>query len=92
MIGIKEGYLPSKPPFSLVIPTPTVVSSSPDTLNKRSSEYSISKAEIISAIGDKDVFYDLYTTISNRAIDMYVKAGRRKFALKIHGSLAVLDV
>ena len=63
----------------------------PITDNK-SSDYRISKREIISAIGDKETFYDLYTNISNRAIDMYVKAGRRKFALKIHGSLAVLDV
>jgi hypothetical protein len=30
--------------------------------------------------------------LTNRAIDMYVKAGRRKFALKLHGSLAALDV
>ena len=61
-------------------------------IDNKSSNCCISKREIISAIGDKEVFYDLYTTISNRAIDMYVKAGRRKFALKIHGSLAVLDV
>jgi len=42
-------------------------------------------------IGDKDAFYDLYCAISNRAIDMYVKAGRRKFALKLHGSIAAMD-
>lgn len=70
-------------------PAPAVVSDLPVSDNRYSG---ISKHEIISAIGDKDMFYDLYTTISNRAIDMYAKAGRRKFALKIHGSLAVLDV
>ncbi|KAF8559837.1 hypothetical protein OG21DRAFT_1453301 [Imleria badia] len=90
MLGIREGYLPSQPPFSLAIPAPAAASGSPIT--DKSSDYRISKREIISAIGDKETFYDLYTTISNRAIDMYVKAGRRKFALKIHGSLAVLDV
>jgi hypothetical protein len=30
--------------------------------------------------------------MTNRAIDAYVKAGRRKFALRLHGSLAALDV
>jgi hypothetical protein len=34
----------------------------------------------------------LYTKLTNRAIDAYVKAGRRKFAVKLHGSLAALDV
>ncbi|KAG1764769.1 hypothetical protein EV702DRAFT_1283222 [Suillus placidus] len=32
------------------------------------------------------------TSTSNRAIEMYVKAGRRKFALKLHGFLAALDI
>ena len=30
--------------------------------------------------------------ITNRAIDLYAKGGRRKFALKLHGTLAALDV
>ncbi|KAG6376390.1 trafficking protein particle complex subunit 10 [Boletus reticuloceps] len=91
ILGVREGYLPSSPPFSLAIPTPAVVSDLPITDNK-SSDCSISKREIISAIENKETFYDIYTTISNRAIDMCVKAGRRKFALKILGSLAVLDI
>lgn len=73
------------------MPAPAVVSDLP-VFDNKSLDFCISRHEIISAIGDKDVFYDLYTSISNRAIDMYVKAGRRKFALKIHGSLAVLDM
>ncbi|KAF8136643.1 trafficking protein particle complex subunit 10 [Boletus edulis] len=91
ILGIREGYLPSSPPFSLAIPAPAVASDSPITDNK-SSDCSISNREIISAIENKETFYDLYTTISNRAIDVCVKAGRRKFALKILGSLAVLDI
>lgn len=58
---------------------------------KRSSSQRISKYEIMLAIGDSEAFYDLYCSISNRAIDLYVKAGRRKFALKLHGCLAALD-
>jgi hypothetical protein len=34
----------------------------------------------------------MYVKMTNRAIDAYVKAGRRKFALRLHGSLAALDV
>lgn len=41
---------------------------------------------------DREAFYELYVDTTNRAIDMYAKAGRRKFALKLHGSLAALDV
>lgn len=74
----------------MAIPAPAVVSDLP--LDKKSLGHCISNHEIISAMKDREVFYDLYTTTSNRAIDMYVRAGRRKFALKIHGSLAVLDV
>lgn len=37
-------------------------------------------------------FYDIYVKLTNRAIDAYVKAGRRKFALRLHGSLAAMDV
>lgn len=70
--------------------TVAVTPSSPSA-DQRSSSQRISKYEIMLAIGDKEAFYDLYCAISNRAIDMYVKAGRRKFALKLHGCLAALD-
>jgi hypothetical protein len=52
----------------------------------------VSRPEIVSAIADKDVFYDLYVNITKRAIDLYAKAGRRQFALKLHATLAALDV
>lgn len=41
---------------------------------------------------DKEVFYEAYVKLTNRAIELYAKAGRRKFALKLHGSLAALDL
>lgn len=52
----------------------------------------ISNTEVVASLEDRDVFYELYIRTTNRAIDMYAKAGRRKFALKMHGSLAALDV
>jgi hypothetical protein len=63
-----------------------------EQISKRSSARRISNHEIMLAIGGKEAFYDLYCATSNRAIDMYVKAGRRKFALKLHGFLAALDM
>lgn len=52
----------------------------------------ISNADFKKALLDKDIFYELYISVTNRSIDMYAKAGRRKFALKLHGSLAALDM
>jgi trafficking protein particle complex subunit 10 len=52
----------------------------------------ISNSELLRCFGDQAAFYDLYINVTNRAIDTYVTAGRRKFALRLHGSLAALDV
>ena len=52
----------------------------------------ISNPELLECLGNQTAFYDLYIKRTNHAIDAYVKAGRRKFAVKLHGSLAALDV
>src|SRR5258708_2874278 len=52
----------------------------------------ISNPELLKCLGDQAAYYDLYIKLTNRAIEAYVKAGRRKFALRLHGSLAALDV
>ena len=52
----------------------------------------ISNLELLKCLGDRTAYYDLYIKLTNRAIETYVKAGRRKFALRLHGSLAALDV
>lgn len=44
------------------------------------------------AINNKEAFYELYVAVLNRAIDLYAKSGRRKFALKLHGNLAALEL
>ena len=44
------------------------------------------------AFSNRQAFYGLYTGITNRAIDFYAKSGRRKFALKLHGTLSALEV
>lgn len=88
-IGIKVGHLPFRPPFSL---TATHLTSTPTNVHTKRSSHKISKLDLLTSIKDREAFYALYVAITNRAIDMYAKAGRRKFALKLHGTLAALDL
>ncbi|KAK7467047.1 hypothetical protein VKT23_004109 [Stygiomarasmius scandens] len=83
LIGIDVGFLPQTPPFSNVwVPISTVFNSS----------MKISNSQLLAALDSQDTFYEMYVHTTNRAIDLYAKAGRRKFALKLHGSLAALDL
>ncbi|KAG6825950.1 hypothetical protein H0H92_001746 [Tricholoma furcatifolium] len=85
VIGVRVGHLPHHPPFSS--------SCSPsEPLVKTSSTLTITNGEILAAINDAETFYKLYIDTTNRAIELYTKAGRRKFALRLHGSLAALDL
>ncbi|PCH38130.1 hypothetical protein WOLCODRAFT_64398 [Wolfiporia cocos MD-104 SS10] len=89
IIGVRVGYLPLRPPFSIALPA------SAHECARRTEDESarkISKAEILQALEDKEAFYDLYVQVTNRAIELYAGAGRRKFALKLHGNLAALDL
>ena len=52
----------------------------------------ISRTELVEALGNQQAFDKLYIEMTQRAIDMYAKGHRRKFALKLHGSLAALDL
>ncbi|KDQ60741.1 hypothetical protein JAAARDRAFT_172897 [Jaapia argillacea MUCL 33604] len=85
ILGVRLGHLPPRPPFSSVSPTVT-----PDTATFPKDN--ISNPELTLALNGAEVFYDLYVRITNRAIDLFKRAGRRKFALRLHGSLAALDV
>ncbi|KAI9446516.1 trafficking protein particle complex subunit 10 [Lactarius indigo] len=87
ILGIGLGFLPSKPPFSMSLPSVPVA---PQEARRESRV--ISNAELLKCLGDQSTYYDLYIKLTNRAIEAYVKAGRRKFALRLHGSLAALDV
>jgi trafficking protein particle complex subunit 10 len=63
----------------------------PNAVDKRASR-TISQSQLITSMNDKDTFYDLYFTLTDKAIALYTKAGRRKLALRLYGSLAALDV
>ncbi|KAF7440398.1 hypothetical protein PC9H_000743 [Pleurotus ostreatus] len=84
-IGVAVGHLPSEPPFSS--------SSGPSSsVAVDLSKLSISNKDLLAGVNTRDVFDRNYIDTTNRAIDLYAKAGRRKFALKLHGSLAALDL
>ena len=84
IIGIETGHLPQSPPFALTLtsikplPPGTKITFENETLN--------------TAANDREAFYKLYIAVTNRAIDLYAKSGRRKFALKLHGNLAALEL
>lgn len=91
ILGIATGFLPNKPPFSLAIPSTPSGSVIKDSKDKRGS-MTITRPELLSSLDEQDTLYDLYVSVTNRAIELYASAGRRKFALKLHGTLAALDV
>ncbi|KAJ8522932.1 hypothetical protein ONZ45_g562 [Pleurotus djamor] len=84
-IGVSTGNLPHEVPFVAMdaLPANPVT----DTL-----QTGISNAELLSAIRNREQFDRTFVDVTNRAIDMYAKAGRRKFALKLHGRLAAIDL
>ncbi|KAI0797709.1 trafficking protein particle complex subunit 10 [Abortiporus biennis] len=84
IIGIKLGHLPAQPPFSIALP------SKPSSRDRRRTK--LPKPEIMDTFEDKDKFIELYLSCTRRAIELFASAGRRKFALKMHGSLAALEV
>ena len=84
IIGIQAGHLPHAPPFSTAlsnasrIPAGRKLHFVNETLN--------------AAVANRQAFHELYLALTNRAIDLYAKSGRRKFALKLHGSLAAFEL
>jgi trafficking protein particle complex subunit 10 len=83
LLGVDTEHLPAKPPF---------VSSDRTSRPNNLAKMSISNTSIVAALQSSDAFYELYTHTTNRAISLYTKSGRKKFALKLHGSLAALDL
>ncbi|KAF8507495.1 trafficking protein particle complex subunit 10 [Gautieria morchelliformis] len=92
-IGIGVGHLPHTTPFSISLTATSTspVSDSPEP-SPIESAGQITNTDLLAGLTDRDVFDKLYIDTTNRAIDMYIKGARRKFALKLHGSLAALDL
>ncbi|KAI0341805.1 hypothetical protein BDW22DRAFT_1377071 [Trametopsis cervina] len=90
VFGVAAGFLPPRPPFSTTNASSDQEKIQSDTSSPDFSR--ISRAELQTSLKDKEAFYETYVNLTNRAIELYVAAGRRKFALRMHGSLAALDV
>ena len=83
------GHLPNKPPFSLSWHESC---GAPKFADGQPVSTKISCTELVEALSNQQAFDVLYIEMTQRAIDMYAKGHRRKFALKLHGSLAALDL
>ncbi|KAG8906639.1 hypothetical protein FRB99_006427 [Tulasnella sp. 403] len=91
-IGIRKGYLPPVPPFSVSLASPSAClgpSGSPVTPSRTGPP--ISTKDLVEALHSRDDFDRLYITTTNQAIQTYNSCGRRRFALKLHASLGALE-
>ncbi|KAM6500907.1 Trafficking protein particle complex subunit 10, TRAPPC10 domain containing protein [Amanita muscaria] len=86
MIGTRTNHLPQSLPFT------TCPNQGDVKGDVTSASQQISNSDICSSVDDIEKFYDLYVKVTNQAVEMYGKAKRRKFALKLHESLAALDL
>ncbi|KJA20255.1 hypothetical protein HYPSUDRAFT_142413 [Hypholoma sublateritium FD-334 SS-4] len=84
VLGMVAGHLPIAPPFS--------TSRTSTKIWKPNTPINFINETLNVAINNKEAFYELYVAVLNRAIDFYAKSGRRKFALKLHGNLAALEL
>jgi hypothetical protein len=86
VIGIELGYLPREPPFTIGLPKRT----------RRASvvpaDIPITSEDITATVEGQDAFYDIYIRLTSQTLGLYAEGGRRKFALKLHGALAALDL
>lgn len=81
-------YLPTHAPFySCTADDTALVPKGSSSITTQA----ITNSDLLSLMKNKSAFYDHYIRLTNKAIDLYVKAGRRKFALKLHSRLASLD-
>ncbi|KAG8969021.1 hypothetical protein FRC03_004988 [Tulasnella sp. 419] len=90
-IGLRLSYLPLTPPFSFASRSSTRNPlASPPTPSQMGPP--ISQQDLLDAISDQAKFDQLYVTTTNRAIQTYTSCGRKRLALKLHTSLAALEL
>ncbi|KAG8967746.1 hypothetical protein FRC05_001925 [Tulasnella sp. 425] len=89
-VGIRRGYLPPVHPFSMSLPSSSDLNP-PQYPPSEPVEARISSQDLIEALRGRDEFDRLYITTTNRTIQTYNSCNRRRFALKLHASLAALD-
>ncbi|KAL7418117.1 trafficking protein particle complex subunit 10 [Mrakia frigida] len=96
-LGLQAGHLPSTYPFnshlisswsrrSSLVPPPT---SPPDGLKPKPT---ISRRELVAALGNQEAFDVLFFETTTKAIDCFAGARKERSTMELIGSLAVLDL
>ncbi|ORY76938.1 trafficking protein particle complex subunit 10 [Leucosporidium creatinivorum] len=89
-IGIGAGHLPLVHPFSMSL-NETVAEVSSDPTRDAKNRPPVSRRDLIDAVASREVFDKLYIDLTNRSIQAYQGAGRKRCSLKLHASLAALE-
>ncbi|KAG9015714.1 hypothetical protein FRB90_004359, partial [Tulasnella sp. 427] len=89
-IGIRRGYLPCIHPFSMSLPLASNIEP-PENPPSEPVDARISSPDLIEALRGRDEFDRLYITTTNRCIQTYNSCNRRRFALRLHATLAAVD-
>lgn len=87
-LGVEAGYLPRSHPFDMSLERLPLDEppATPDDSAPR-----ISRKDLLAALESQEAFDKLYLELTNRAIDIYQRAGRKRSALKMHASVAALE-
>ncbi|KZT57215.1 hypothetical protein CALCODRAFT_555435 [Calocera cornea HHB12733] len=89
-IGLHTRHLPAVDPF-LALARPDHASNLSEEEEERGKR-TISNKELLAAVEGRDEFDRLYVATTKRAIEACVVSKRKRAALRLHFSLAVLDV
>lgn len=89
---MSAGHLPLEHPFAMSLqevsscPTPN-----PDNMTSQCRP-PVSRKDLLDAIENKATFDKLYVDLTNRTIRAFTTSGRKRCSLKLHGSLAALEL
>ena len=86
------GHLPRSHPFSMSLNEMAEAGSLPDSPGSAADRPPVSRKDLLEAIEDRDVFDKLYIDLTNRSIKAYQLGHRKRCSLKLHASLAALEV
>jgi hypothetical protein len=89
-IGIRNGFLPHGPPFALQTNGDWLVSGT-DQEPTFDGQRTLSNSTFIRATASMEGFMEVYSEVSQHAIAIYDRAGRKRFASKVRDKLSSLE-
>ena len=90
-LGMGSGHLPFEHPFAMSLQeVSSVPSPNPDA--DGDSRPPVSRKDLLDAITSVENFDKIYVDLTNRTIRAYTTSGRKRCSLKLHGSLAALEL